>query len=101
MKVMSKSIEDEMEQSMQFEKELSDVAVKYTKDGLNPFLVYLGLLHGVMHALLRAHINDQITGMKGESFESAASTFLDECVHEWCEENEDKIKEYTEMFSKS
>jgi len=85
-------IEEEMEKAKQFEHELLNLATKHAEDGLDLFLIKCALLNGVMMMMLKAHANDMLMSEAiHESYEDAASDYLDEYVSDWCDENKDKI----------
>jgi|LUMF01.1.fsa_nt_gb hypothetical protein len=91
MKSKLEELEHEMEQANQLQQELINVSTKYAEKGLDPFLIKCVLLEGVMHILLKAHSDGVLTEAHHDSYESAASTYLDEFVSEWCDDNQEKI----------
>lgn len=90
MKSKFKELKHEMEQAHQLQKELISVSTKYAEKGLDPFLIKCVLLDGVMHILLKAHSDGVLTEERHDSYESAVSTYLDEFVSEWCDDNQEK-----------
>ena len=91
MKSKFEELEYEMKQANQLQKELFDASMKYAEKGLNPFLIKCALLEGVMHLLVKAHSDGILTEKNSESCEDAISTYLDEFVSQWCDENQHKI----------
>jgi len=91
MKSKFEELDHEMKQAHQLQKELINVSTKYAEKGLDPFLIKCVLLEGVMHILLKAHSDGVLTEERHDSYENAVSTYLDEFVSEWCDDNQEKI----------